>query len=359
MKHIDLNQATYVGIDCHPSEHTALAVNRFEEEKGRLTFDNSWEGVKQFLAWLPIIEADPENVLIGLEGRGGKGSGFIASILKVYEGVYEINPQYTKQRRQFGTRGGKSDIRDARCIAEVLIRHLPELPLIIPGQITTRRLLLNKLVWYYDELTKSGARLKNHIAQLEREYELSIDHEEKKLLAELLREQRADLKRITGRRRALRGRLGKLIEGYESNLCTIPGIAEILAAEIGAYSDDMERFANVDKYLSYSGIAPLEKASGKTKRAVQNHKGNRSLNRTLYLTAICQVRYNGEAKAYYQRKIAEGKTRKHALRCVMKRIAMIIYGMLRSGKPYDAEYGKKSPATAQVTGRQEVPAVVV
>jgi hypothetical protein len=54
-KNINLNTATFVGIDCHPTEHTALAMNRFEDEKGILRFQNSQEGISQFLSWLPTM----------------------------------------------------------------------------------------------------------------------------------------------------------------------------------------------------------------------------------------------------------------------------------------------------------------
>jgi len=46
---LDLNTATFIGIDVHPSTHTALAINRFEEEKARLQFDNSTEGIGEFI----------------------------------------------------------------------------------------------------------------------------------------------------------------------------------------------------------------------------------------------------------------------------------------------------------------------
>jgi hypothetical protein len=52
MQNINLNTATFVGIDCHPTEHTALAMNRFEDEKGTLRFENSRDGISQFLSWL-------------------------------------------------------------------------------------------------------------------------------------------------------------------------------------------------------------------------------------------------------------------------------------------------------------------
>jgi hypothetical protein len=57
---IDVNRklATYVGIDAHPSEHTALAMNRFEEEKGQLRFENTKAGIQQFLHWLPTVDSE-------------------------------------------------------------------------------------------------------------------------------------------------------------------------------------------------------------------------------------------------------------------------------------------------------------
>src|SRR5258708_1589927 len=128
MNTLDVNIATYFGIDCHPTTHTVLAINRFEEEKGMLTFDNSQDGITHFLSWLPTIQAESEKVIIGLEGGGNSRHALIAHLLKSYQNIYEVNPLYTKQRRQFGTKADKSDPRDAKLIAEVLTRKLIELP---------------------------------------------------------------------------------------------------------------------------------------------------------------------------------------------------------------------------------------
>jgi hypothetical protein len=67
---ININTATYVGIDAHPTEHTAVAMNRFEDNKGKLRFPNTLPGIQEFLSWLPTIEKHPENTVIGIEGRG-------------------------------------------------------------------------------------------------------------------------------------------------------------------------------------------------------------------------------------------------------------------------------------------------
>src|SRR5579864_3313981 len=115
----NLNLATYIGIDAHPSEHTALAMNRFEEEKGKLRFDNTRAGIAQFLSWLGTVDTEINNVIIGIEGGTSTRHALVSQLVAAYPNVYEVNPLYTRQRRVFGTKGVKSDPVDAKLIAGV------------------------------------------------------------------------------------------------------------------------------------------------------------------------------------------------------------------------------------------------
>lgn len=65
---LDLNTATFVGIDSHPTEHTALAINRFEEETGVLRFENTQQGIRQCLTWLGKLTSENTEIIIGIEG---------------------------------------------------------------------------------------------------------------------------------------------------------------------------------------------------------------------------------------------------------------------------------------------------
>jgi hypothetical protein len=58
------------------------------------------------------------------------------------------------------------------------------------------------------------------------------------------------------------------------------------------------------------------------------------LNHAFYQVALYHITRHPQSKAYYEKKLNEGKTKKHALRCVMKRVACLVYGMLKSGKDY-------------------------
>jgi transposase len=324
-----------VGIDSHPTEHTALAINRFEEEKGRLRFENTQKGIKECLTWLVTIASEKTPIIIGIEG--GETRHTLASyLLDHYPHVYEVNPLFTKQRRMFGTRQGKSDPADAKLIAEVLTRKLNQLPKFHIRELSSDRYCLRKTVQYYEDITVHGARLKNRLRQLDREYGLARTKEERDVLVLIRREKRSDLTRVKLLQKRLIDRLSSLIANQGANLTTIKGVSTILAARIVAHANGIDRFSTISKFIRYAGIAPIERSSGKKKRHLRDMRNNRQLNTALYLVAVNQLRWNPRAKEYFQKKVAEGKTKKHAIRCLMRVTANIIYGMLKSGEPYRA-----------------------
>jgi transposase len=331
---IDRNLATYVGIDAHPSEHTALAMSRFEDRKGQLRFENTKAGISEFLHWLPTVDNKTGNIILGIEGGSGARRALLTQLLQTYPHVYEVNPLYTKQRRAFGTRSDKSDPFDAKLIAEVLTRKLSELPQITQKEFSSRMLCLKKMVWFYEETTMQGTRLKNQLHQVKRELELSSNREEKRVLQLIVKDKTRELRSIQKRQTHLTRELNKLLEGHGKNLTTFQGVGIISAAKVVAYTNGVERFKTVDKFLRYAGIAPKEKSSGKAKGHRQNTMGNRNLNTALYMVALNQLTKNQKAREYFEKKVKEGKTKKHALRCLMKRTGSIVYGLLKSGEDY-------------------------
>ncbi len=329
----DQNMAFYVGIDAHREEHTAVMATRLEEEKGSLTFTNTSKGIEQFLFWLRQ-NGEGEKIVIGIEGGGRTRNALISSLLTRNYPVFEVNPLYTKQRRDYGTRGDKSDILDAKLVVEVLTRKLNQLPRLCLADYSSWRLALTKTVKFYEELACQRARLKNQLGSLVKEKELMRGREEKETLNLIIGEKRKDLRRIIKLETKVKQKLSLLLESQGNNLTTMKGIATVLAAKILAQTGDITKFANINKFIKYAGIAPLEKSSGKTKRHHQSRTGNRKLNSAFYLLALNQLRWNNKAKEYFQKKIREGKTKKQALRCLMKRIACIVYGLLKSGEYY-------------------------
>jgi transposase len=82
-------------------------------------------------------------------------------------------------------------------------------------------------------------------------------------------------------------------------------------------------------FASYSGTAPLEASSGEMVRHRLSLAGNRKLNNALHMVAICQARSDVRGRAYYRKKkIAEGKSRKEALRCLKRRVCDAVFRSL-------------------------------
>jgi transposase len=62
-----------------------------------------------------------------------------------------------------------------------------------------------------------------------------------------------------------------------------------------------------------------------------SQRGNRRLNHAIHMAAVTQIRHrHSEGRGYYDKKIAEGKTPKEALRCLKRRISNTIYARLRA-----------------------------
>lgn len=154
------NQTLYVGIDAHREEHTAVVTNRLEEERGNLNFENSRKGINRFLSWLKKVGGN-KKLVIGIEGGGRTRKALVSSLLQKYQSVYEVNPLYTKQRRDYGTSGNKSDIVDAKLVIEVLTRKLDRLPKLSLDDFHPQGLSLRRTVSFYEELAWQRARIKN------------------------------------------------------------------------------------------------------------------------------------------------------------------------------------------------------
>lgn len=112
----------------------------------------------------------------------------------------------------------------------------------------------------------------------------------------------------------------------------IHGVGPIVAAILIGHGGDISRFPTAGHFASYNGTAPIEASSGPKVRHRLNPRGNRQLNHALHIAAIAQARHDTPGRAYYQRKITEGKTPKEALRALKRRISDALYKQLRADR---------------------------
>lgn len=146
----------------------------------------------------------------------------------------------------------------------------------------------------------------------------------------------ADLDRICARRGQLATEieeaftehpLGKVL----SSLCGFgPRTGARTLAEIG----DPHRFDNGSRLAAYAGLAPVDWQSGRSKTTRKPRGGNRRLKNAIFTAAFVAAQHDPDARAYYQRKRAEGKRHNAAVVCVARRRCNIILAMLKTQTPY-------------------------
>ncbi len=90
-------------------------------------------------------------------------------------------------------------------------------------------------------------------------------------------------------------------------------------------SGNVDRFKSKHHYASYNATAPVEASSGPKVRHRLNPRGNRQLNWAIHVIAISQLRHDTLGRVFYDRKVAEGKTSKEAIRALKRRISDVVY----------------------------------
>jgi transposase len=113
-------------------------------------------------------------------------------------------------------------------------------------------------------------------------------------------------------------------------LLELHGCATLTAAKLLAEIGPVDRFRTDAQLARHAGVAPLEASSGRTQRHRLDRAGNRQLNAALYRIAITQARYYAPARDYLERKRAEGKSRREALRCLKRLLVRVVFNTLKA-----------------------------
>ena len=123
-------------------------------------------------------------------------------------------------------------------------------------------------------------------------------------------------------------------------LLTIPGIGFKTAARLLAEIKDISTFKSAAQLAAYAGVTPKHYCSGTSvnRKSLMSKTGNANLRRALYMPAVVAKRCNPIIHAFCERLIAKGKPPKVAVGAAMRKMLHIVYGVLKSGKPFDPNY---------------------
>jgi hypothetical protein len=167
--------------------------------------------------------------------------------------------------------------------------------------------------------------------------------------AELAAEFPGDMRRLDAQLRGARKKLAAAVKVSGTTLTQVFGVGPVIAGTIIGDIADVSRFPGRDHFASYNGTAPVEVSSGNRKIHRLSLRGNRRDGHAIHMAAITQIRHrHSEGRVYYEKKLAEGKTHKEALRSLKRRISDAIFARLLA----DARRDGQRPAARAREGNQ-------
>ena len=335
--------AVMIGVDPHKASHTAVAISAAEEPLGELRVRACAVQAERLLEW---AAAWPQRTW-AVEGAGGLGHLLAQQLLAAGERVLDVPPKLGARVRLLAAGDtSKNDPSDARSVAIAALRspgvrevraddHAAVLKIwskryrdlgrtrtqvvcrlhavlceLIPGGVP-RAITAAHAARFLGSITPAGA----------------VEAARGELAAAFME----DLRGIDARIRETRTTLAAAVQAAGTSLTGLFGVGPVVAAAVIGDVRDVSRFPGRDHFAAYNGTAPIEVSSGQRKVYRLSRRGNRRHGHAIHMVAITQIRHrHSDGRACYDKKLAEGKTPKEALRSLKRQISNAIFACLQA-----------------------------
>jgi len=332
-----------VGVDTHRDQHVlAVVVAGTGVVGARRSVRSSARGYAEALRFAQAA-ADGARVW-AVEGVGHYGAGLARHLSGRGETVLEAGRGPRDQRRL----QGKDDSLDAvRAARTALASETPALPrtgqqrealrlllLARRSAVDVRRLALVQLrsviVTCPDQLREElrglpAGRLVERCSRLRRSPSRTPDE----LAATLvLRSLARRIQAATVEAAELEREILAHVRALAPQLLDEPGIGPIVAAQLIVSWSHHGRVRSEAAFARLAGVAPVPASSGQTTRHRLSRGGDRQLNRALHTVILHRRQHDPATKDYIARRVAEGKTRRDAVRLLKRYLARHLYRVL-------------------------------
>jgi transposase len=339
---VDRSDRMIIGVDPHKSSHTATALDPVTNSPvASLRVEANLAGYRQLLRWAQQFD----DRRWAVEGARGLGRHLAQWLVARDENVVDVPSTATARVREL-SRGSrrKTDVIDAAAAASVAALHGDSTPVAVEDHTTVFALLeerranlaaqrvrvANQLHAVLRDLVPGGAEVaitaKAAAAMLRCVRPASAcERTRKELAQDLVRE----LRTVDASLADIEKRMAASLDDHGTQLRDIDGVGAITAVRLIGRTGRPSRFATADAFATYAGVAPIEVASGERTRHRLSRRGDRQLNSAIHLIAVTQVRMaNSVGRKYFDKKIAEGKTRNEAMRCLKRRLANHLWRLM-------------------------------
>lgn len=351
---VNINNHIYFGVDTHKDKHSIVGLDCFSQVLYEKEINNSEEDFDQLIKEVENMRLKP---IFGLEDCYSYGSRLANRLYQQGFSVRIVSPVLVERERKYQTHPEKSDLLDAKGVAEALIHRIGTLPHYSISKTEEVSQEIKELTIDREFLVKEQTRIKNQLHRLlHKAYNSEYGDKFKNIFSDkalgywlksslkiespILKNQiRRKVRRLADIRKEIKEieeELRLLVNQTGQKLETMNGCGLVLAASLIAEVKNIERFKSSDSLAKYGGFCPRERSSGKTIRHIKTKSGNRRLNKAIHRIALSQIGRNGNqyAKEYFLKKVSEGKKKSQALCCLKRRLVNIIFMMLKHRQEY-------------------------
>jgi transposase len=322
-----MKQTVIVGVDVSKS-----TLDIFMKPSGTfLQIPNNAAGFKKWLVALNKVTHEAQTVLVVMEYTGRYSYLFEQFLQRKNIGYCKIAALQIK--RSLGVTRGKNDKIDAERIAEYgwLRRDVLQAADIIQPQIQQLQSLLGLRRKLVGDRAGYIARVKEMLATGSCTiscFEVLSQRRTIKYLSTEIAKVEQQIKSIIQANEAL-SKTNELLQ-------SIRGIGWIVAIHMICYTCNFKKFANARKFKCYAGLAPFGYESGSSVRGRSrvSHLANKEAKTLLNLAAFTAIRHDTELRAYYQRRIAEGKRKMSCVNIVRAKIVDRMFAVIKRQSPY-------------------------
>ena len=290
-------------------------------------FDNNREGIRQLVTWLSK-QCQTDELAACLEQTGHYGRAVAAALFELgISALYLVNPRQIKAFANQRLRRNKSDTADARIIADFLYSEHLQLRPWQPRSACQES--VTELGRYATALTDDTAKLKTRL-------ESATCDTIRKSIRRRIESLQEELAAIRAQLDACVCEDDTLAERYFL-LETIPGLGDITCQTLLAELPEIELFANARQLAAWAGLTPRHHQSGTSGRPTTpiTKIGSANLRKALFFPAMNAKTFNPLLKEFAERLKENGKTGKQIVVAVMRKLLHQIFGVLKSGQPFD------------------------
>jgi transposase len=324
----------FIGMDIskHSFDVAIFAVDNSDNVSHK-SFSNDENGFKELLVFLAetSTQFDISKSIFCMEATGLYCNALLDLFQKQQANVWVENPVQIK--RSLGIKRGKTDKVDSICIAKYAFKNAELVRLWKPSNIVLDK--IKNLTTLRERMVTTQKRLLVPIEELRNAGQAKMADFLYKSIKKSINAIDSDLKNIEAKIMDCLKEDTSLQHVF-SLVTSVVGIGFVTAINLIIYTQGFNVMCDSRKLACYCGVAPFPYQSGisiKGKTKV-SHMANKKLKTYLHLAALTAVKCDPELKAYYNRKVLEGKSKMSVLNAVRFKLLARVVAVVNKNEMY-------------------------